>query len=63
MQGHAMLKHTKLHKVKVTELTKHGRITTIQINKRNDMQIGGKLPQVQGISGCKDGLETVEKLY
>jgi len=24
------------------------------------MQIGGKLPQVQGISGCKDGLETVE---
>ena len=37
IEGHAMLKHTKLHKVKVTELTKYGSITTIQINKRNDM--------------------------
>jgi len=41
-------------------LTRHGRITNIQINKRNDMQIGGKLPQVQGISGCKDGLGAVQ---
>jgi len=32
----------------------------MQINKRNDMQIGGKLPQVQGISGCKDGLGAVQ---
>jgi len=24
------------------------------------MQIGGKLPQVQGISRCKDGLGAVE---
>ena len=27
------------------------------------MQNGGKLPQVLGMSGCKYGLEAVEKLY
>ena len=48
MQGHAMLKHTKLHKVKVTELTKYGSITTIQINKRNDMQIGVNFHRYRG---------------
>ena len=42
-------------------LTKYGSITTIQINKRKKGYANwGKLPQVQGISGCKDGLETVE---
>jgi len=35
-------------------------MTTIQMNKGNDMQIGDKLPQVQGISGCKDGLGAVQ---
>ena len=55
--------NVKAYKVTQSEgyiLTRHGRITTIQINKRNDMQIGGKLPQVQGISGCKDGLGAVQ---
>jgi len=32
----------------------------MQINKRNDMHIGGKLPQVQGISGCEYGLKAVK---
>jgi len=27
------------------------------------MQKQGKLPQVQGISGCKDGVDAVEKLH
>jgi len=36
-------------------------MTNIQINKRKKGYANwGKLPQVQGISGCKDGLETVE---
>ena len=42
-------------------LTRHGRITNIQINKRKKGYANwGKLPQVQGISGCKDGLGAVE---
>jgi len=44
--------------------TRYGRRTNEQINKKkNDMQNGGKLPQVQGISGCKGRLEAVEKLH